>query len=722
MRSFEHHVTEVVPDWLVNIAALGWRLLVVVALGAVVLLVAVELATVTAAVIVSVIAAAAFSPGVRNLRERGWSRVRAAATVTTIVVIVAVGLIIVILLAFLPFVADVVTSLATATSQIQAGLTVAGLPTPIVQALEDLLVSAKSVVGDQVSSALASIANAFSVGILALFTTFFLLLDGEKAWAWLVGFVPENKRDALTEAGTEARDRVGEYFRNAAIVATIDAASDFVFLTILGVPLAAPLAILVFFFGFIPYVGTLIAASAIVLVTWASAGTTAALILSGLLVAVWLLERRFLGPTLSGRQASVHPAVVLVALPIGATLGGIAGMLIVIPIVAMLVAVNSAVLDLLDPGPAVSRQPFVPGWLDRLAGWSWRLLVVAAIVGIIAAVIAAIPLLFIPALFGIFFAATLAPAVERLHERDMGRTLSAGVTTIATFATIVFLIGLAVVSLGVAAGQIAGSATAGAAQVLDGTELSALVNVVETFADQVDVISTSVVATLAGLLAGLVFVALLCFLFLRDGGQIWTWLLGRLPAGSRAEIGVAGPEAAGILSGYMFGTAVISAFGATTQFLIMVILGIPLALPLAILTFFAGFIPYIGPLITTLLAFLVTIATGDTTDVVVMFIFTIVFNIVQGNFVAPLVYGRTVNLHPAIVLLAIPAGGAIAGVTGMIIVVPLLGIVATTWRHVLAAIEAQSEPETAIATPVPATNEKAAAAPRAEPGVALPET
>ncbi len=63
-----------------------------------------------------------------------------------------------------------------------------------------------------------------------------------------------------------------------------------------------------------------------------------------------------------------------------------------------------------------------------------------------------------------------------------------------------------------------------------------------------------------------------------------------------------------------------------------------------------------------------------------MGIYTIVFNIVQGNFVAPIVYGRAVNIHPAIVLLAIPAGMALAGIAGMFLVVPVIGVIATTWR------------------------------------------
>jgi predicted PurR-regulated permease PerM len=133
----------------------------------------------------------------------------------------------------------------------------------------------------------------------------------------------------------------------------------------------------------------------------------------------------------------------------------------------------------------------------------------------------------------------------------------------------------------------------------------------------------------------------------------------------------------------MIATGAISAVGAASQFLIMWLLGIPLAWPLAILTFFGGFIPYIGSLLTTGLAFLVTVAVGTPQDVAIMAIFTLVFNIVQGNIVAPLFYSRAVSIHPAVVLLAIPVGSALAGIAGMFLAVPLIGVFAATWRTVL---------------------------------------
>ena len=139
---------------------------------------------------------------------------------------------------------------------------------------------------------------------------------------------------------------------------------------------------------------------------------------------------------------------------------------------------------------------------------------------------------------------------------------------------------------------------------------------------------------------------------------------------ARQQVGEAGARAVEVLGGYIIGTAAVSFVGAASQFIIMVILGLPLALPVFVLSFFLCFIPYIGGFISTGIAFLIAVAAGTPADVVIMAILTIVFNIVQGNIVSPLVYGRTVHLHPAIVLVAIPAGAAVAGILGMFLVVP----------------------------------------------------
>jgi putative heme transporter len=147
-----------------------------------------------------------------------------------------------------------------------------------------------------------------------------------------------------------------------------------------------------------------------------------------------------------------------------------------------------------------------------------------------------------------------------------------------------------------------------------------------------------------------------------------------------------------VLGGYMSGTAAISFVGAFSQLVIMVVIGIPFALPVFVLSFFLCFIPYIGGFISTGIAFLLTVALGSATDVVIMGIWTLVFNIVTGNIVSPIVYGRTVHLHPALVLVGIPAGSAIAGVLGMFMVVPVLGIISATWRTVLDVMGSRAAP------------------------------
>jgi predicted PurR-regulated permease PerM len=213
----------------------------------------------------------------------------------------------------------------------------------------------------------------------------------------------------------------------------------------------------------------------------------------------------------------------------------------------------------------------------------------------------------------------------------------------------------------------------------------------------------------------LIAVALACvltFFLLRDGARGWHEASSRLAGWRRQRLDEAGSKAVNTLGGYMIATGVLSAFGGITQFIVMFVLGIPLALPLGVLSFFGGFIPYIGSFITTGLAFLVTLQLGSTQDVIVMAIFTVVFNLVQGSVLGPLVYGKAVSIHPAVVLIAIPVGAALAGIIGMFLVIPVLGIIATTWRSVLAAFGDATTAQVEPAAPAPVAVDAEASGPR----------
>jgi predicted PurR-regulated permease PerM len=529
-------------------------------------------------------------------------------------------------------------------------------------------------------------------------------MDGDKAWVWGLSSANTWRRDEITTSGHVALERVGGYLRGTAVIAAVDGVAEGLFLVILGVPLAAPLAVIVFFGRFIPYIGGLVTTVLLLLVTLASQGTTAALILLIAISVLNIIQGKFLAPIIYHKTVNIHPAVALIALPAGAALAGIVGLFAAIPVVAFVLAVSSAVITVLgvDPNKGSSeRNPIVPIWLDRLGQLSWRMLVTIALLGVAIAAAVQIPIVVIPVVLGIVLAATLSPLARALRRRGWGEGRAAVASVLGATLAVFAIIALTVVSLIGSADEMVGTASAGAgsADASAGGNAGFLVGLVHSFGLGILATIAGGLSNLAGIAVVILLAILLTYYFMRDGAAYWRGFLARVEPGRRSHVEAAGRRAFGVLGGYMVGTGAISIFGAATQFLIMTILGLPYALPLAVLAVFGGFIPYIGSLITTGLAFLVTVATGSPTDIAIMAIFTVVFNIVQGNFVAPLVYSKVVSLHPAVVLVAIPAGNAIAGVIGMFLVVPFLGVVAAVWRTVLRVLD--PDPVEPLEAPAP---------------------
>ena len=128
--------SDLVPGWLVRLAAIGWRLLATILLGLVLLFIALELSTVTASILVAAIVAATFAPYVLALRDRGWSRIKAAAVVFLGAALVIVATFVIIGLAFLPYVAQLLDALSTGVATLQARLADVSIPPPIGFAIE----------------------------------------------------------------------------------------------------------------------------------------------------------------------------------------------------------------------------------------------------------------------------------------------------------------------------------------------------------------------------------------------------------------------------------------------------------------------------------------------------------------------------------------------------------------------------------------------------------
>ena len=676
------------PEWLVRLAALGWRLLVVAALVAVLGYIAVLLATVSATILVSVIFAAAFAPLVLRLRARGWSRTKAAGVVTFGIFLIVIATLVVIFLAFVPYIEQLASLIESTLASLQASLATIEVPAELANLLAALAQFVKSWLTTQLSALLAPIAEVVTVGILSLFTIFFMLQDGDKGWAWAVQAGADWQKERITASGHNALERVGGYLRGLGFLAAFNAIRDFILLEILGVPLAGPLAVLVFILGFIPYFGGLIATALIVLVTWATVGSQAALVFLVVITIMNVFEGNVMMPRVYGKTVHIHPVVALLAILAGGAAGGILGVFIAIPLVAFALAITGSLIAVIDTQPRPETMAFIPGWLDRIAQWSWRMLVAIALLGLLIEIIRTYPSVVIPLTVSVILAATFGPLVERLVARGWRRGLAAIAVTLGVIGGIVALVVLAFVSLIPALREMVDTGSSGADSIASSANglLDWFVAAVQTYGLSTVQTAATIVAAVGLAILLLIIATVLFYYFLADGPTAWRAAVARLPGQQRERIDGLGRRSVTVLSGYMIATGVISGFAAATQWLIMTLLGLPLALPLAVLAFFLGFIPYIGSLLSTGLAFLVTVGVGTPQQIAIMAIWTLVFNIVQGNIVAPNVYGRAVNLHPAVVLLAIPAGNAVAGVMGMFLVVPFLGIVAATWRvalHVL---------------------------------------
>jgi len=695
-----------VPDWLVNVAAVGWRVLAVAALLLVAWVVANILWLETAAIAVAGVIAAVLAPFVLRLRAGGRSRNAAAGIVWIIAVLVGTGVVLLVGL----FLFNEATTLAArvdtglaALQQALAELRVPGSLGGLARSAHDIVAEATSQFTAQI---VASAGRVVAVLILAVFLLFFFLRDGDKAWVWLFQATSQAKRERVTRAGDDALTRVGGYLRGMTALSAVVAVTNLLFMLLLGVPHAIPLAVLAFLAGYIPYFGGIFASAITLLVTYASLGAGPAILLLVLMGIRGVVLGSFVRPVVYGRTVDIHPALVLVALPVGYQLAGVVGLFAAVPLTAVVLTVAGAALAILEPFPPPHLPGLVPAWLDRAAQTSWRLLVAIALIALVTGVVAAVPLVIVPVVLALVLAATLDPLVGALERRGWARGRAGALAVGGGLLVIVGLSWLAFASLFQQTPGLGNSVLVGADRLNEvsggqlGLPVAAVADVVRAVVESVGAAVSGAVALATVVVLG----TLLAFYFLRDGARLWSRAMARVRAAVRTEVDAAGRRAFGVLGGYMIGTAAVSFVGAASQFAIMVVLGLPLALPVFVLSFLLSFIPYIGSFISTGIAFLIAVAVGSTTDVIIMGIWTAVFNIVQGNVASPLVYGRTVKIHPAIVLVAIPAGGAVAGIAGMFIVIPAIGAVATTWRTVVNVLGMRArqpglEAETALATP-----------------------
>ncbi|MER7010411.1 AI-2E family transporter [Saccharopolyspora sp. NPDC000359] len=343
-------------------AALSWRVLVILGAVYVLGLVIGRIYVVVIPVAIAMLLSALLAPVVAGLARRGVPRALATALVLVGGLAVVGGVLTFVISAFIEGFPDlqrqVIASLTALKVQLAEGplhINDAQIDNYLQQA-QDWLQANQAMLTSGALSTAGTFGNFLTGLVLALFTLIYFLHDGRRVWLFVIKLVPGHVRHKVDVAGCRGFESLVGYVRATALVAVVDALGIGLGLVIFGVPLAIPLAALVFLGGFVPIVGAVASGSVAVLVALVTKGWVTALIVVGVVLVVQQVEGNILQPLLLGRAVRLHALAVVLAISIGAVVSGIVGALLMVPLVAVL---NASIRSLVDEEeePATPEQP-----------------------------------------------------------------------------------------------------------------------------------------------------------------------------------------------------------------------------------------------------------------------------------------------------------------------------------------------------------------------------
>jgi len=327
-------------------AAWAWRLLVILAAIVTVLWLILRLEILFVPVALATILAALLMPVVDFLDRRGAPRGGAVALVLLSGIALFGGLLAFVITQFVDGAPALVGQVSTSIEGVGRWLTDGPLHVSPQQintardaAIEALTSNQEKLTSGALSTA-GTVTEILTGALLVLFTLIFLLHGGRNIFGFVTKIFPAHVRGRVRDAGRAGFRSLIGYVRATFLVALVDALGIGVGLAIMGVPLALPLASLVFLGAFVPLVGAVLTGLLAVVVALIAKGWVFALITLGLIIAVQQLEGHVLQPLVMGRAVSIHPLAIVLVIAGGAVLAGIVGALLAVPALAFL---NSAI-------------------------------------------------------------------------------------------------------------------------------------------------------------------------------------------------------------------------------------------------------------------------------------------------------------------------------------------------------------------------------------------
>lgn len=343
-------------------AAFTWRLLVIAAALVGIGFLAHLLSEIVIPFLIGIIIAALLVPLSGILQRHRWPKWLAILVALLVGIAVVVGLVLLVterVLTALPGIEKQVGALGDRLNSLLAthpfGLTAEKISGYIADVTRWLQNNASSV-ALRAASAGKRVVQMLEGIFIIIFVTLFAMIDGAEIWAWTVRLFPRRARDRIDFAGQAGWHTLKEFARVQIFVAAIDGIAIGVGAWLLGVPLATPIAVIVFFGALVPIIGSIVAGAAAVLIALLFNGLGDALIMLGIVLLVNQIEGNVLHPFLTGGVVKVHPLGVVLGVLAGAAIGGIAGAFFAVPIIATANAMIHAAANY-DPGAAVRGPP-----------------------------------------------------------------------------------------------------------------------------------------------------------------------------------------------------------------------------------------------------------------------------------------------------------------------------------------------------------------------------
>jgi len=356
--------------------------------------------------------------------------------------------------------------------------------------------------------------------------------------------------------------------------------------------------------------------------------------------------------------------------------------------------------------------------LASVAGIAWRLLVVVAGIALVGYLLGKVWFVALPVVLGLFVTTLLWPAARFLRSKKWPPALAAIAVVLAFLGLVIGVGAVIVVPVAAQAEEVTDGVSGGIASVQDwlagpplnlgddqvGAALDeGLAKLQEKAGDIVGIVLGGI-STVGNALITLVLILTLVFFYLKDGPRFLPWL--ERQSGSRAAPHVAelGRRYYVSLAKFMHTQVIVGLIDAAFIGVGLLLVGVPLVLPLVVLTFIGAFIPIIGAFVAGGVAVLVALVSEGFVAALIVLAIIIVVQQLEGNVFAPILQGKSLQLHAAVVILAVIAGGNLAGITGAFLAVPVAAIVAITWRYVREQLgddtTSSGEPsETTTATP-----------------------